>query len=80
MRNKKRKVFLIVGLGLLPLLLAASSPIIYCDRCPTCDAPGLMIGRVPQGGQYVAFFHDTTHFWWCAYIDGKLKTVDIPIK
>jgi hypothetical protein len=39
-----------------------------------------MIGRVPQGAQYVAFFHDSTHFWWCAYIDGKLKTVEISIK
>jgi hypothetical protein len=80
MRNKRRKVLLIFGLCLLAMLLAGSSPVIYCDRCPTCDAPGIMIGRVPQGAQYVAFFHDSTHFWWCAYINGKLKTVEIPIK
>ena len=79
MRNKKRTVLLIAGLCLLLFLVVGSSPIIYCDRCPTCDAPGIMVGRVPQGGQYVAFFHDGTHFWWCAYIDGKLKTVNIPI-
>ena len=77
---KRRKVLVIVGLCLLALLLLGSSSVIYCDRCPTCDAPGLMIGRVPKGAQYIAFFHDDTHFWWCAYIDGKLKTVDIPIK
>jgi hypothetical protein len=80
MKRKIRRVLLIAGLCLLPLLLTGSSPVIYCDRCPTCDAPGILIGRVPRGGQYVAFFHDAVHFWWCAYIDGKLKTVEIPIK
>ena len=79
MRSRRGKIILIVGLGLLALLLIGASPVVYCDRCPTCDAPGLMIGRVPRGGQYIAFFHDSTHFWWCAYIDGKLKTVEIPI-
>ena len=80
MKSKKRKVLWVAGLCLLPLMLAAASPVVYCERCPTCDAPGLLIGRVPRGGQYVAFFHDSTHFWWCAYIDGKLKAVEISIK
>ncbi len=80
MRKKRRKAILLIASGLLALLLAGSSPVVYCDRCPTCDAPGVMIGRVPRGAQYVAFFHDTDHYWWCAYIDGKLKTADIPVK
>jgi len=76
---KVRRVLLLVASVLLLLFLSAASPVVYCDRCPVCGAPGIMIGRVPRGGQYVAFFHDAAHFWWCAYIDGKLKTVEIPI-
>ena len=70
-------VFLLV---VLSLFSGSTQKIVYCDRCPTCDAPGLFIGKVPMGAQYVVFYHDTNHFWWCAYVDGKLKTEVIHIQ